>query len=157
MSTNVSLHTCGHQVNKLITQLKGLCMFERKVATALKDRQDYERELLARFKDANVLEDEDFDVFEHMKDQMMEECRARVNNYLAGRLDNVDFGFENTALDETILKEFVEDADTFQWFKERFPQIAESMEEGLNERIIDKFEGFEKEKWILKEMKKLPR
>ncbi|KAJ3275677.1 hypothetical protein HK104_003861 [Borealophlyctis nickersoniae] len=60
----------------------------------------------------------------------------RMNDDLAGRLDKLDFG--NT-VDKTILKEFVQNSDTFQWLKERFPQIAESMQRGLD-KILVKFE-----------------
>ncbi|KAJ3277630.1 hypothetical protein HK104_003124 [Borealophlyctis nickersoniae] len=59
---------------------------------------------------------------------------VRIMNNLAGRLD-IEFGLRNnTALDETKLKEFVHNADTFQWFNERFPKIAERMLRGLDER-----------------------
>ncbi|KAJ3267458.1 hypothetical protein HK104_005871 [Borealophlyctis nickersoniae] len=57
------------------------------------------------------------------------EC-IQMSNNLAGRLENVKFGLRNkTALDETTLKEFVQNADTFDWFKARHRKIAESMQE----------------------------
>ncbi|KAJ3264890.1 hypothetical protein HK104_006381, partial [Borealophlyctis nickersoniae] len=89
----------------VIVELKDLHMLERKVMTALKESE-----------------------------QSMKRRYIRKSNDLAGRLDTVDFGPRNTALDETKLKEFVQNTDTFQWFNERFPQIAESMQRGLDER-----------------------
>ncbi|KAJ3245340.1 hypothetical protein HK104_007970, partial [Borealophlyctis nickersoniae] len=58
----------------------------------------------------------------------------RMLKHLTGRLDMVEFGFRNTALDETALNDFVRDAATFEWFKRRSPQIAESMRLGFEER-----------------------
>ncbi|KAJ3249713.1 hypothetical protein HK104_007577 [Borealophlyctis nickersoniae] len=91
--------------NQVIAQLKDLHMLERKVMTALKDSEHTIRQKY-----------------------------IRKSHDLAGRLDTVDFGPRNTALDETKLKEFVQNADTFQWFNERFPQSAESMQRGLVDR-----------------------
>ncbi|KAJ3267452.1 hypothetical protein HK104_005874, partial [Borealophlyctis nickersoniae] len=79
-------------------------------------------------------------VLEELKNLRMIEHKVamecfRMSNNLAGRLENVEFRLRNkTALDETILKEFVQNADTFEWFKGRFPKIAESMQRGLDER-----------------------
>ncbi|KAJ3283736.1 hypothetical protein HK104_010242 [Borealophlyctis nickersoniae] len=111
-------------------------MFEQKVATELKNLQHMmERKVIAELKDLHMFERKVATELKNLQHMMERKC-IRMSNDLAGRLDTVDFGFRNT-VDETILKGFVQNADTFQWFKERFPQIAESMQRGLDERILE--------------------
>ncbi|KAJ3279836.1 hypothetical protein HK104_001127 [Borealophlyctis nickersoniae] len=142
---NFTLHTCETNPNQVIAKLKDLHMFERKVATELKNLQHMmERKVIAELKDLLTFEREVATQLKNLHHTTERKC-IRMSNYLAGRLDTVDFSFGNMALDETILKEFVQNADTFQWFNERFPKIAESMQRGLDDRTRSRLEVEEEE------------
>ncbi|KAJ3270469.1 hypothetical protein HK104_004918, partial [Borealophlyctis nickersoniae] len=140
---NSTVHTCG--TNQVIADLKDLHMFERKVATELKNVQHMmERKVIAQLKDVFTFEQKVATKLKNLQHTTERKC-IRMSNELAGRLDMVEFGVDNTVLDETVLKEFVQNADTFQWFKEIFPEIAEAMQGGLDERTGARLEVEKKE------------